>query len=76
MEAARDGHTLLVKELLEKGAEEVRELEGTGVAGTCWDRVRLRAAIRRGQVLCRVLDARSCAWAWDPNTSNAGPRQT
>ncbi|CAE7751162.1 ANKRD17, partial [Symbiodinium necroappetens] len=34
MEAARDGHTLLVKELLEKGAEEVREPEGTGVVGT------------------------------------------
>ena len=34
MESARDGHTLLVKDLLEKGAEEVREPEGTGVVGT------------------------------------------
>ena len=34
MEAARDGHTLRVKELLEKGAEEVREPEGTGLVGT------------------------------------------
>ena len=52
MEAARDGHTLLVKELLEKGAEEVGEPEGTGVVG--------EGRLRRGQVRRRVLDFRSC----------------